>query len=159
MDILIVSKNDVCRSRIAKELLLSFGKGIKVFTAGVTPGNLVQESVIMQMKENGFQLEQKPGTLVDDMADRKWAYIITLCPEAEEAVDFLEIICEYKISYNFPDIFMTGSGQFEASDIPGRVDELHEIMFRELFNLWRDELRDNIMPSCTCGANTYCRCE
>ena len=159
MDILIVSKDDACRSRIAQELLLSFGKGIKVTTAGVTPGNGVEESVIGKMKENGYELSPKAGTLVDDMAGRKWGYVITLCPEAEEAVEFLQIVSEYHVIYDFPDVFAQTAQGFSSADIAGRVDELYENMFRELFNLWRDDLRDHIMPSCTCGANTYCRCE
>ena len=35
MNILIVSNNDACRSRMAMEILTSFGRGMKVFTAGV----------------------------------------------------------------------------------------------------------------------------
>lgn len=38
MNILIVSNNDACRSRMAMEILTSFGRGMKVFTAGVLPG-------------------------------------------------------------------------------------------------------------------------
>ena len=34
MNILIVSNNDACRSRMAMEILTSFGRGMKVFTAG-----------------------------------------------------------------------------------------------------------------------------
>lgn len=37
MNILIVSNNDACRSRMAMEILTSFGRGMKVFTAGVLP--------------------------------------------------------------------------------------------------------------------------
>ena len=154
MDVLIVSKNDVCRSRIAQALLLSFGKGIKVSTAGVNPSNVIQESVVRQMETNGYEISVHPASLVDDMAKKKWAYVITLCPEAEEAVDLLEIVCEYRKSFDFPDIFQSSS-----LNIQERIDNLYEIMFRALFNLWRDDLRDNILPSCTCGANTFCRCE
>lgn len=34
MNILIVSNNDACRSRMAMEILTSFGRGMKVFTYG-----------------------------------------------------------------------------------------------------------------------------
>ena len=34
-NILIVSNNDMCRSRMAQEILNSFGRGMKVSTAGI----------------------------------------------------------------------------------------------------------------------------
>ena len=45
MNILIVSNNDACRSRMAMEILTSFGRGMKVFTAGVLPGNGIPDTV------------------------------------------------------------------------------------------------------------------
>ena len=34
-NILIVSNNDMCRSRMAQEILNSFGRGMKISTAGI----------------------------------------------------------------------------------------------------------------------------
>ena len=45
MNILIISNNDACRSRMAMEILTSFGRGMKVFTAGVLPGNGIPDTV------------------------------------------------------------------------------------------------------------------
>ena len=36
---------------------------------------------------------------------------------------------------------------------------LYETMYRELYEFYRDELSEQLLPRCTCGANTYCRCE
>ena len=49
MNILIVSNNDACRSRMAMEILTSFGRGMKVFTAGVLPGNGIPDTVFSVM--------------------------------------------------------------------------------------------------------------
>ena len=38
-NILIVSNNDMCRSRMAQEILNSFGRGMKISTAGILAGN------------------------------------------------------------------------------------------------------------------------
>ncbi|MBT9869619.1 hypothetical protein GPK99_12515 [Phocaeicola vulgatus] len=35
----------------------------------------------------------------------------------------------------------------------------YETMYRELYEFYRDELSEQLLPRCTCGANTYCRCE
>lgn len=40
-NILIVSNNDMCRSRMAQEILNSFGRGMKISTAGILAGNSV----------------------------------------------------------------------------------------------------------------------
>ena len=40
-NILIVSNSDTCRSRMAQEILNSFGRGMKISTAGVLVGNSV----------------------------------------------------------------------------------------------------------------------
>ena len=50
MNILIVSNNDACRSRMAMEILTSFGRGMKVFTAGVLPGNGIPDTVFSVME-------------------------------------------------------------------------------------------------------------
>ena len=53
MNILIVSNNDACRSRMAMEILTSFGRGMKVFTAGVLPGNGIPDTVFSLREQNG----------------------------------------------------------------------------------------------------------
>ena len=40
MDILLLSNEDTCRSRIAQELLHTFGRGMNISTAGVMEGKL-----------------------------------------------------------------------------------------------------------------------
>lgn len=45
MDILLLSNEDTCRSRIAQELLHTFGRGMNISTAGVMEGNCVPDVV------------------------------------------------------------------------------------------------------------------
>lgn len=59
MNILIISNNDACRSRMAMEILTSFGRGMKVFTAGVLPGNGIPDTVFSVMEQNGYHLSHK----------------------------------------------------------------------------------------------------
>ena len=56
-NILIVSNSDTCRSRMAQEILNSFGRGMKISTAGVLVGNSVPDVVCQVMEQNGFHVE------------------------------------------------------------------------------------------------------
>ena len=40
-----------------------------------------------------------------------------------------------------------------------RVRALYDIMHKELYEFFRSELMEKLLPRCSCGANTYCRCE
>lgn len=55
MDILLISNEDTCRSRIAQELLHAFGRGMNISTAGVMEGDCVPDAVCNVMEQNGFQ--------------------------------------------------------------------------------------------------------
>lgn len=59
MDILLVSNEDTCRSRIAQELLHTFGRGMNISTAGVMEGNCVPDVVCNVMEQNGYGISRK----------------------------------------------------------------------------------------------------
>lgn len=63
-NILIVSNNDMCRSRMAQEILNSFGRGMKISTAGILAGNSVPDVVcqVMDKMDMTFRVES-PVTL------------------------------------------------------------------------------------------------
>ena len=151
MDILLVSNEDTCRSRLAQALLESFGRGMKFTTAGVVAGRVVPESLIQILDEHGLALSHRAPVDLDEMADRSWDCIVTLCPEAEQHVRELQLKSRFYHSFSFSPLVSV-----ESED---EVTELHETMWRELYRFYRDTISDLVMPMCTCGANTYCRCE
>ena len=51
MNLLIISNADSCRSRIAQALLSSFGKGMKVYSAGTMPAAEIHPLVLKLIKE------------------------------------------------------------------------------------------------------------
>ena len=59
MDILLISNEDTCRSRIAQELLHAFGRGMNISTAGIMEGNCVPDAVCNVMEQNGFSVSRK----------------------------------------------------------------------------------------------------
>ena len=83
-NILIVSNNDMCRSRMAQEILNSFGRGMKVSTAGILAGNSVLDVVCQVMEQNGYDFSRRKPCDVATYAQQTWDYVITLCPEAAQ---------------------------------------------------------------------------
>jgi protein-tyrosine-phosphatase len=51
-----LSKN---KSILVVKILTSFGRGMKVFTAGVLPGNGIPDTVFSVMEQNGYHLSHK----------------------------------------------------------------------------------------------------
>ena len=56
MDILLISNEDACRSRIAQELLHTFGRGMNISTAGQ---DCVPDVVCDVMEQNGYGISRK----------------------------------------------------------------------------------------------------
>ena len=154
MDILLISNDDSCRSRMAEELLNSFGRGMKMTTAGVIEGNGVQDVLYDISMANGHELSRRKSATADKYADRAWDYIITLCSEAEQEAEALDLKADHKVHFDFADPFRRGAGNLEQE-----IEVLHQEMFMKLYELYRSELSEQLLPRCTCGANTYCRCE
>lgn len=73
MNILLVSNNDMCRSRMAQKILSSFGHGIRIFTSGVLPGRVIPSSVVGVMEQNGYDCSRKKA-LVRKLV--MWIYIV-----------------------------------------------------------------------------------
>lgn len=157
MDILLISNEDTCRSRIAQEILSSFGRGMKIATAGVMVGNCVPDAVCNVMEQNGYSLSRKKPSGVEAYTNQPWDYVITLCKEAEDELKYLTLDAKKQIHFHFEDAFkdrfQDESGQEQ------QVAALYEDMRRRLYEFYRDELNEQLLPRCTCGANTYCRCE
>ena len=69
--ILIVSNNDMCRSRMAQEILNSFGRGMKISTAGILAGNSVPDVVCQVMEQNGYDFSRRKPCDVAHMPNRR----------------------------------------------------------------------------------------
>ena len=63
-NILIVSNSDTCRSRMAQEILNSFGRGMKISTAGVLVGNSVPDVVCLVMEQNGYDFSRRKPVML-----------------------------------------------------------------------------------------------
>ena len=156
-NILIVSNSDTCRSRMAQEILGSFGRGMKISTAGVLVGNAVPDVVCRVMEQNGYDFSHRKPCDVTAYAQQTWNYVITLCPEAEEVKIEMQGVVRQYVSFNFSDPFQGAT--YTEDEQEERVMALYNVMHKELYEFFRDELMEKLLPRCSCGANTYCRCE
>ena len=157
MDLLLISNEDICRSRIAQELLNSFGRGLKITTAGVAEGSAVPDVVCNLMQHKGYEVSRKKPTHVSAYIDREWDFVIALSKDAAEELKMMNLQTEHKVDLLFDDplenMTLTEEEQQE------KVDVLYQNMNKKLYEFYRDVISEMLMPRCTCGANTYCRCE
>lgn len=157
MNLLIVSNNDICRSRMALEILSAFGRGMKIFTAGVLPGNNVPDVVYNVMERNGFSLSRKKACDIELYCHQPWDYVITLCQEAENACKYFDNKVGNWKHFSFDDPLRDICRDDDEQE--HRISEVYDKMQRQIYEFYRDELSEQLLPRCRCGANTYCRCE
>lgn len=140
-NILIVSNNDMCRSRMAQQILNSFGRGMKISTAGILAGNSVPDVVCQVMEQNGYDFSRRKPCDVATYAQQTWDYVITLCPEAEEVQKEMQGVVRKYVSFNFTDPFQGGIHVEDEQE--ERVRALYDIMHKELYEFFRSELMEN----------------
>lgn len=140
-NILIVSNNDMCRSRMAQEILNSFGRGMKVSTAGILAGNSVPDVVCRVMEQNGYDFSRRKPCDVTAYTQQTWDYVITLCPEAEEVQKEMQGVVRKYVSFNFTDPFR--GGIYTENEQEERVMALYDIIHKELYQFFRSELMES----------------
>ena len=107
--------------------------------------------------QNGFSVSRKKPSGVGTYTHRSWDYVITLCKEAGEELKFITLDAKQQVHFDFEDPF---KNRFQnESEQEQQIAALYETMYRRLYEFYRDELSGQLLPHCTCGANTYCRCE
>lgn len=153
MKVLLVSYEDACRSRIAEFLLSSFGRGMQIQTAGISEASRVPDLVREIMDKNGHDISCAKPTSISACVHDSWDYVITLCKEAEEALKELALKAPHIAHFQFDDPFN------KDKSIEEEIEFLYEKMDHELYRFYRDELSEQLLPRCSCGANTFCRCQ
>lgn len=84
MNLLIISNADSCRSRIAQALLSSFGKGMKVYSAGTMPTAEIHPLVLKLIKETGIEPNTQPPHSIREYTNENWDHIIVLSGTADD---------------------------------------------------------------------------
>lgn len=157
MDILLISNEDQCRSRMAQALLESFGRGMQIFTAGIAEGSSVPTVVSEFMMQKGYEISRKKPAPVGNFTTQEWGCVISLCREAEDELNSLNLKTENVKHFCFDDPLQDMS--MDEEELQLQLSAVYDDMNRQLYEFYRDTLSELLMPRCTCGANTFCRCE
>ncbi len=80
MNLLIISNADSCRSRIAQALLSSFGKGMKVYSAGTMPAAEIHPLVLKLIKETDIEPNTQPPHSIREYTTTKTGTISSYFP-------------------------------------------------------------------------------
>ena len=95
MDILLISNEDTCRSRIAQELPACIWQGNEyLLRQELWRGTAFPTAVCNVMEQNGFSVSRKKPSGVGAYTHRSWDYVITLCKEAGEELKFYHSGCQ-----------------------------------------------------------------
>ena len=157
MNLLIISNADSCRSRIAQALLSSFGKGMKVYSAGTMPAAEIHPLVLKLIKETGIEPNTQPPHSIREYTNENWDHIIVLSGTADDIRNLFRK--EVKHWYHLPFEYLFSTAAPSEAELWDRLIRLKEDIQRKMYELYRDDLREQLLPRCSCGANDFCRCE
>ena len=82
--VLVVCTGNACRSQIAAAFLRSFDRWLEVFSAGISPAAEIHPLAREVMQELGVSLEGEKPRNVDELLEKKFDYVITVCDAARE---------------------------------------------------------------------------
>lgn len=101
-NVLVLCTGNSCRSQLAEGFLRHFsGNNANIYSAGIEVHGLNPKAVKV-MAESGIDISGHTSNHVDEYADIKFDYVITVCDNAKESCPFFPTQAQ-KFHYNFPD--------------------------------------------------------
>lgn len=156
MKILILCTDNSCRSQMAEGWLQSFDKSLTVCSAGTEPAAQTHLLAIETMAKSGIDISMKHPKPVEQYLDEPWDYVITLCNTADEKCPEFTGKVRHRLHMGTYDPSRAkGTPEFIASEFRRISIQLK----KKMYEFYADEiLNGNGGPTCTCGANRFCRC-
>ncbi len=135
--VLILCTENACRSQMAEGLVNHDLAGeVQAFSAGVRPTR-VNPRAIRAMAELGIDISGQYSKSVDELADKRFDLVVTVCDAAREQCPFFPGPTEV-IHLGFPDpAKATGSEE----EIMARFREVRDDMRAKLIPLIREKAR------------------
>lgn len=128
--ILVLCTGNSCRSQIAHGYLDHFGKDrVSVYSAGIETHG-VNPRAIATMKEDGIDILHHTSNNVNEYADQKFDYVITVCDNARENCPYFPASVK-SFHHNFPDPAKARGTEEEIVREFGRVREMIKIYMRK----------------------------
>ncbi|MGL5938291.1 MAG: low molecular weight phosphatase family protein [Phocaeicola sp.] len=154
MKILIVSRADNSIGPMARAYLLSFDHTFQVESAAIEVASQVNEEAIAAMKENGLNISYYSPSSVETYLHESWDCVVILSDTIhQDSLPFSGKVKEMVyVKMNDP--------MYDASATDSLADQFRQVrgeLYQALRKLYREKLMDE--PSCSCGANYFCKCE
>ena len=100
--VLVLCTGNSCRSQLAEGFLRHFARNnANIYSAGIEVHGLNPKAVKV-MAESGIDISGHTSNHVDEYADIKFDYVLTVCDNAKESCPFFPTQAQ-KFHYNFPD--------------------------------------------------------
>ncbi|QEM09395.1 arsenate reductase ArsC [Mucilaginibacter rubeus] len=129
-NVLVLCTGNSCRSQIAEGYLKHFaGDSAKIYSAGIETHG-VNPKAIKTMAEDGIDISGHTSNHVDEYADIKFDYVITVCDNAKEACPFFPGNVK-RFHHNFPDPAKARGTEDEVMDEFRNVREQIKVYARE----------------------------
>ncbi|WP_082208557.1 arsenate reductase ArsC [Parabacteroides goldsteinii] len=156
MKILIVCTGNSCRSQMAQGWLQSFDKNLNVCSAGTEPAEEVNPLAIKTMKSSGIDISHHTPKSIHEYLNEPWDYVITVCGEANENCPVFNGKVRQRLHIGFYDPSRAqGTPEFIESEFRRICNQIKT----KMYDFYTDEiLNGDGGPTCTCGANRFCRC-
>lgn len=101
-NVLVLCTGNSCRSQLAEGFLRHFARNnANIYSAGIEVHGLNPKAVKV-MAESGIDISGHTSNHIDEYADIKFDYVITVCDNAKESCPFFPTQAQ-KFHYNFPD--------------------------------------------------------
>jgi arsenate reductase len=101
-NVLVLCTGNSCRSQLAEGFLRHFaGNNANIYSAGIEVHGLNPRAVKV-MAESGIDISGHTSNHVDEYADIRFDYVITVCDNAKESCPIFPTEAQ-KFHYNFPD--------------------------------------------------------
>lgn len=102
LKVLVLCTGNSCRSQMAEGYLRYFGKdNLEVYSAGIETHG-VNPRAIQVMREDGIDISKHTSNHVDEYADIKLDWVITVCDNAKENCPYFPGNVK-RLHHNFPD--------------------------------------------------------
>ena len=92
-----------------------------------------------------------------EYTNKSWDTIIVLSETTDEIRNHFSKEVKHWYYLPFDELFPTISA--DGTDLWEGLLRLKEEIGKKIYELYRDELKEQLLPRCTCGANDFCRCE
>lgn len=129
-NVLVLCTGNSCRSQIAEGYLRHFaGDKANIYSAGIETHG-VNPKAIKIMAEDNIDISDHTSNHVDEYADVKFDYVITVCDNAKEACPFFPGDVK-RFHHNFPDPAKARGTDDEVMDEFRKVREQIKVYAQE----------------------------